>query len=178
MGFPAFDIRRGLNALISGPKYRGDFTNHSEGEYNSIEWLDMRDKPLWADVEQSCLRYLRNRIKRDIDSRTQTEIVSGFRCSLDPDLPTETTFEWQFDTLNLWLIKDSGMISYPYSIHVGSDGDSNPQYIICEDAADVNQLYLEMFAHIKNWLDSGRIEKSKLRNMTRTQLEEYRDLRG
>ena len=177
MGFPIFDIRRGLNALISGPRYRGTFVKHDEAEYNAIEWLDLRDKPLWADVEQSALKCLRNRIKRNIDSRTQKAIITEFRCSFAPDIPTETTFEWQFDTLNLWLIRDSGLLSFPYDIHVGSDEDAEPQYITCEDSAALNQLYLEMFAHIKNWLDSGRVEKAKLKDMTRTELEEYRDLR-
>ncbi len=192
MKIPTFDLNDGLNYLLPNPQYetikeeidedgvityRPVFIEHTEEEYDAIKWRDVRPKPSWIEVEQATLTCLRDKIRHNIDQRTQTAIVSEFRFSLFPDQKFTTPFNRQFAVQNLWLVRESGLVTFPYQLYVCTDEQSYPQYITLNSADELNKLYLEMFNHVSQWLESGRQEKAKLKNMTRTELEEYRDLR-
>jgi len=174
---PTFNARQGLNKICKGAKYKGKFIKHTQEEYNKLEWADIRDKPSWADVEQAGLINLRKNICNNINLRTDMAILKEFRTSLSPTTPVTATLVWQFDTLNIYLQKDSGLIKFPYNLHVGCDDKAKPVHIELKDTKALQTLYLEMFGFINEWLTSGRKEKEKLQSMTRTGLEEYRDIR-
>ena len=177
MSTPVFNARQGLNAVCKGAKYKGKFIKHTEDEYNLLEWLDIREKPSWLEVEQAALINLRKSICDNINRRTDEAILKKFRTGISPETPITATLVWQFDTLNIYLQRESGLIKFPYNLHVGSDDKAKPVYIELKDAKALEILYLEMFGFINKWLASGRNEKEKLQDMTRTGLEEFRDNR-
>lgn len=177
MANPTFQTRQGLNVECPGARFRGALIENTEEEYGMIDWQDVRQKPLWNDVEASALNILRRRIARNLNERTSQLITEEFRTSLAPDTVIQSTFEWQFNMMNLWLAKDTGLYEFPYDVHVGMNIDASFRYITVASPNEMQQLYLEMFNHISDSLASGRVEKDKLRSMTRTQLEEYRDVR-
>ena len=177
MSNPTFQTRQGLNAVCAGARFSGALTENTEEEYGGIEWLDVRPKPQWNDVESMGLGILRHRIAGNLNTRTSDMIQNDFKTALSPDTVVQSTFEWQFDMLNLWLIRDSGMIVFPYEVHVGMNIDVTSRYITVNTADELNQIHIEMFAHISACLTSGRTEKDKLQGMTKTSLEEYRDTR-
>lgn len=177
MGIPIFNIRQGINSICSGAVYEGSFIENTEEEYNDLVWLDSRSRPTWLEVEKATLIVLRGKICDNINERTNYAIMNEFRCSIDSSKPITASFEWQFDTLNLFMQRDSGYVEYPFELHIGTNEYSAPTYLTLKDSNDVLTVYFEMFAFINNWLTSGRIEKQKLQGLTRTGLEEYRDLR-
>lgn len=177
MGTPFFNARQGLSSVLKGARYKGSFINHTEAEFNALTWKDIREKPEWLAVEKAALFNLRMDIIEDINEKTNYELVYGFRCTLYPNTAIHSSFEWQFDALNLYLHRDAGLFAYPYDLHVGTDDKAEPTFVTITDSSELQVLYLEMFGHINTWLATGRAEKVKLKPMTRTALEEYRDNR-
>lgn len=55
------DISLCLDLLIPNADYRGVFINNDEKEYKKIIWEDVRDKPLWSDIESANLINLKNK---------------------------------------------------------------------------------------------------------------------
>lgn len=179
LGSDVFNIKEGINKLVPDALYSGTILDHTETEYNNLIWNDDRQKPSWEDVNIETLILLRKGICINIDKYTKYNIKTQFACSIEPDKLIETTSEWQFDVLNLFLQKDSGIIQYPYDLHIGqNDLTGEPSYITLTTSDDLQQLYLEIFNHINIWLASGRQEKAHLQTLlTRTELENYQDPR-
>ncbi len=177
MSNPIFQTKQGLDAVCTGARFRGELVLNDESEYGGIEWLDVRPKPDWNTVEAAALLVLRYKIASKLNTRTSEMITNDFHASISPETVVVSTTEWQFDTMNLWLIRDMGLVAFPYELHVGMNEDATSRYITIPTPDDLQQIYLEMFGHISTCLASGRVEKDKLHSMTRTQLEEYRDNR-
>lgn len=170
MALAQFDLLAGLNELVPGPRFQGQFTDHTEEEYNTLTWLDSREKPPYAEVEAHALNYMRRRIAEKIDERTQHAIIYEFVYN---ETPVFAPLDWQFDAQNLWLLRAG--LDYPYKLKVGRNTDASSIYIEFADADALHSFYMSFFGYVKGWLDSGRDLKDSLKDMTRTQLEEFRD---
>ena len=172
-----YDIAAGLDTIVPNANYSGSLRYNTEQEYDELLWADQRTKPPFTEVDVATLNVMRISISRDINERTNFEIVTNFRASIDSSVPIDATLEWQFDVLNLWLMKDSGLFAYPYELYCSLSESADARYITLPSAADLQQLYLEMFGYVDGWLRSGRNEKSSLASMNREQLEQYVDNR-
>ena len=171
-----FRIVSGLYELCPGAKFSGEFFDNIESEYNDITWLDIRVKPSWIDIEQESLTKLRQEISVDIKDKTTINIENNLRYSNFPDVPILCNQLWQWDMFVLWLINKNNL-TYPYNIKVSETKDAQINYIILNSVEEFDQIIMEIFSFIYNWLATGRVERDKLASMTRTQLEEYVDLR-
>jgi len=50
--------------------------------------------------------------------------------------------------------------------------------VVTFDSSDLfDHMYFELFAYVDSWLRSGRVEKDKLKDLARSGLEDFRDLR-
>lgn len=172
-----YDIAAGLDTLVPDANYSGSLKYNTEQEYDNLIWADDRPKPTFIEVDAAALNVMRQSIARDLNDRTRYEIITNFRTSIDPTVPIESTMEWQFDVLNLWLNRDSGIFEYPYQLYCSLSEESNARYINVADSSVLHTIYLEMFGYVDGWLKSGRDEKSKLASMTREELEVYEDPR-
>ena len=72
-----FNIFVALNNLIPGAKFRGSLTNNTHEEYDIIEQLDPRDKPLQTEIFNEGLCELRRDIKDEINTKTDYIIEYG-----------------------------------------------------------------------------------------------------
>lgn len=166
-------IVEGLNELVPGAVYEGDLSENTLEAYESIVWLDVRPKPSWEAVYQAAMNCLRRRIAERIDAKTRELIIYGFEFA---GVRFYMPLEWQFDVLNLYLIKDS--LQYPYLLKVNSRDDGSCVYYRIDDAAHFSELYKAVFGYIKNVLDEGRQLKDSLKDLSREELENWLDPRG
>ena len=166
-------ILDGLNELVPGAQYEGDLLEPTQEAYDAIKWLDPRPKPTWEEVYQTSLNILRRRIADQIDAKTRELIIYGFEFD-------GTSFymplDWQFDVLNLFLIRDK--LTYPYKLKVNSNPDASCVYYELADSDHFAQLYNTVFAYIKQQLDYGRQLKDQLKTLSREELENWLDPRG
>ena len=176
MSFPTFQVAKGLYRICPGARFKGIFENNTQQEYEMLEWHDIRVKPAWSEIEQASLTILRADIKQNMNQRTSDIITYEFKSNLFPSNTFHMELEWQFQIQNVWLCRDT-LITFPYDIYCSSDEDGNCEYVTIESKEIMHQFYLEGFLHVDNTLKSGRAEKKKLVSMSRTMLEEYRDLR-
>ncbi|RLB91782.1 MAG: hypothetical protein DRH10_01060 [Deltaproteobacteria bacterium] len=172
-----YDLAAGLDMLVPSAKYQGSLKYNTEQEYGEIVWLDGRKKPSYEESIEASLNVMRLTISEEINEKTRDKIIMGFKFSVSPETQINSDMEWQFDVLNLWLQKDSGLIVYPYSLYASFSANAKPNYITIADSAMLQQIYFEMFGHVDGWLRSGRTEKDKLTGMTKDELEEYIDKR-
>ncbi|RKY10485.1 MAG: hypothetical protein DRP56_00885 [Planctomycetota bacterium] len=172
-----YDIAAGLDALVPSANYSGRLKYNTQQEYDALVWADERSKPSFSNVDAATLNVMRLAIVHDINERTSSEITGNFRSSIAPSTPIFSTLEWQFDVLNLWLIRDSGIISFPYELYCSTGDNAESNYISLPDSTALNTMYLEMFGYVDGWLKSGRSEKDKLKMMDKEQLETYTDPR-
>ena len=166
-------IIEGLNELVPGAVYEGDLSDNTLEAYDSIVWLDVRPKPSWEAVYQVALNCLRRRVAERIDAKTRELIVYGFKFD---EVEFYMPLEWQFDVLNLYLIKDS--LQYPYLLKVNSKEDGSCVYYEIKDATHFSSLYTAVFSYIKNVLDEGRRLKDSLKDLSKDELENWLDPRG
>ncbi len=175
MSYPTFDAKRALNKCLSGAKFKGTFINHNEAEYNALDWLDLRPKPEWLDVEQAGLTLLRRRIADNLNERTNYAIVNEYEWSKYPGVKVNAYLEWQFNLSELYGSRT--LLTYPYRLKVNEDTQATTVYYEVTTVEEWDALYMSLFSFIQGWLQSGRDLKDSLVGMTRTQLEEFRDLR-
>jgi hypothetical protein len=176
MSFPTFQITKGLYKVCPGARFKKVFCNNTEEEYSSIQWKDIRPFPTWQIIEQASLTCLRYDIKQNINQRTSDIIVHEFKSTLFPNQEFHMTLEWQFQVQNIWLCRTT-IIEHPYDVYCSSNEDGICSYVTIASHEQMNQFYLEGFVHVDNTLKKGRSLKDSLANMSRTSLEEFRDVR-
>ena len=169
---PELNIQEGLEILVPGAQYDGHLDNTKES-YDSIKWLDPRPKPTWEDVYEAAMNALRRHIASFIDMKTKEIIFyhfeyNGVKFFMPP--------MWQFDVLNLYMMKE--LLKYPYKLKVGSRDDGSCVYYEIKDAAEFDNLYKAVFMFVKNALDEGRKLKDQLPLLGQDELENWKDPRG
>jgi len=175
MANPKYSIYDGLNNILPGPVFRGEFLTNSQSEYEDIIWLDSREKPTWDEVDSSALHMLRNAIADKINQVTSSIICYGFVYSKAPETKIWSTQEWQFDVMNL--VNARNMLSYPYQLKASEKSDATTVYIEMADADTLYGMYLEFFNFVATKLKEGRTIKDSLNTMTRKELENFTDSR-
>lgn len=165
----------GLNQIVPGPLFKGQFIDNTEAEYDALEWLDERDKPLWADVEAKALNHLRRTIAETVNQMTNEIITYGFRYSTHPDTEVWSTSEWQFDILVLVISRE--MFTYPYYMKASENEDTSTNYITINMADELLQFQMEFLTHVSTSLATGRGIKDSLSTLNRQQLEDFEENR-
>jgi len=166
-----YNLVDGINQLVPGAKFKGTFINHNEIEYGTITWLDYRPKPSFIEVDQATLKVLRRNIRVVINEKT-TEIIKHF--NYNGNL-LYMNLEFQFNISQLVMMKD--MLPYPYTMKIHDDEDGCGVYMTLNNSDELMQLYQAGFTYVSQVLAEGRQLKDQLKNMTRTELEEFQDTR-
>ena len=167
-----YDVGAGLQKTLPGARYKGVFTDNTEAEYNAIQWLDVRSKPAFSTVHAAALTVMRNRWRDKINGKTDDLIVNTFENS---GVTFKLSREFQFDMLALDY--KSALVTFPYTVKVNDDADGGGVYIELASAEVLSNLISLVFVHVQTQLAGGRYYKDSLKNMLRTELEEFVDPR-
>jgi len=167
----SYNLLDGIQKLVPGAKFKSRFVNNNEIEYGTMQWLDIRDKPSFIDVDQATLQSLRRDIRTEINLKTDN-IIKYFEYS---DSIVYLNLEFQFNLSQLVVMKD--YLTYPYTMKVHDDTNGGGVYMTMDTSDDLIALYHAGFNHVSQVLSDGRILKDQLNEMGRTELEEFQDLR-
>jgi hypothetical protein len=179
-----FELYSAINDLIPGAKYKGSFSNHTETEYNAIEWLDPRTKPDWADVLKSALKVMRGKWRDEINLKTTELIEDGFYFDDGSDQGSVLIHMGVEEQINLDTmdrlrteLEALGVFVYPYDLKVSDNENGEGNYITLTSADHLHEFFLAGVAHKNAMIASGRALKDSLGDMNRTALEEFEDNR-
>jgi len=167
----SYSLLDGIQKLVPGAKFKGQFVNNNEIEYGTITWLDTREKPSFIAVDQAALTVFRKNIRTAINIKT-TQIIKHFNYNgnfVYMDL------EFQFNMSQLVVMKD--YLTYPYTMKIHDDEDGCGVYFTVNNSDELVSLYQAGFMHVSQTLAEGRQLKDQLKNMNRTELEEFQDTR-
>jgi len=167
----SYKLLDGIQCLVHGARFRSNFILNNEIEYGTMDWLDVREKPSFIDVDQATLQSFRRDIRTVINSKTN-DIIKYFNYNGDIVF---LNLEFQFNLSQLVVMKDN--LPYPYTMKIRDDENGCGIYITMDTADDMVALYHAGFSHVSQALYSGRVLKDPLKDMGRTELEEFQDLR-
>jgi len=173
-----FDLLAGLEKLVPGALFKGVFIDHTEAEYGIIIWKDPRPKPSYVEAEASAIIEMKYRIKESINRRTEELIEYGHTWS-DPDgiKPVHMKATFQSDVKGLMIANLYTLVSFPYTMKISDTEEGVGIYTTLVDNTALITFYAAAIQYIEGVLVSGRTLKDSLVSMSRSQLEEFRDMR-